>query len=226
MNLKRRIIDLSYSKQLSHIGSCLSCVDLIDAVYNFKKPGDKFVMDNGHAHLAHLVVMEKYGVIKNAEKNLKFGIHCDRKAGCDVSTGSLGQGIAISLGLAVSDRSKSVFCMVSEGSSAEGSFWESLRLASELKLDNLKLIFNANGYNALAKVDTDLLIPRINSFGWAVIKLDDKVTINHALELGVIKGIPLCIFCPTNNGLPILEGVQGHYKVLNQVEYEDAKKVL
>jgi transketolase len=227
MTLKRKILDLAFKHNLSHLSSCLSCVDLLDEIYKNMDTQDKVVLDNGHAHLAHLVVMEKYGLIKSAEKMLvKYGIHCDRKAGCDVSTGSLGMGITVAVGLALSDRSKTVYCLCSEGSSAEGSFWEALRIASEQKLANLRLVFNANGYNALAEVDPTPIIARINAFGWAVLKVDEKdVFFRDAIKLQLGEQVPLCLFCITNNGLPILDGVEGHYKILTKEEYEDAEKV-
>mgnify|MGYP001038045525 CR=1 FL=1 len=122
--LHRRILQVSYERKFSHIGSCLSAVDIIDAIYNIKKPDEKFVLSAGHAHVAHAVVMEKHGIGK-IEDLLIAGIHCDRKNKCDVSTGSLGQGLAIAVGLALADRSKNVYCLLSDGECAEGMICES-----------------------------------------------------------------------------------------------------
>jgi transketolase len=233
MTTKQKILQISYELGLSHLGSNLSCADLLDEIYKNMDTQDKVVLDNGHAHLAHAVVMEKFGLIKSAKQNIKkYGIHCDRRGGCDVSTGSLGQGITVAVGLALADRSRTVYCLCSEGSSAEGSFWEALRIAGEQKLDNLRLIFNANGFNALTEVPRDPIIARINAFGWAVIKVTKekssfaKVPFKDALKLGKLNNIPLCIFCETNNGLPILDSVEGHYKVLSKADYQNAAKIL
>ena len=76
-DLKKRILTISYEKKLSHLGSVLTAVDIIKEIYDIKKPDEKFVLSAGHAHLAHAVVMEKYGIIKDAEENIKMhGIHC------------------------------------------------------------------------------------------------------------------------------------------------------
>src|SRR5579872_3760617 len=87
--LKRRIVEISYKLKLSHIGSCLAVVDAIADIYNKKKSDEKFVLSSGHAHLSHLVVMELHEVIVGdhgidpIEAAIeRFGIHCDRQAGC------------------------------------------------------------------------------------------------------------------------------------------------
>lgn len=150
--LERRILDISFKFQLSHIGSCLTCVSIIDDIYKRKKPEDKCIISCGHAHIAHAVVMEKYGIINDAEANiLEHGIHCERAGGCDVSTGSLGQGICIALGMALADRSRDVYCLLSDGECTEGSVYEAAHVRRENKLDNLKVSINLNGYAAYRK---------------------------------------------------------------------------
>src|SRR5476651_512521 len=91
--LRKRILEISFKSHHSHLGSCLSAVDLIDAVYKIKKPSEKFVLSNGHAGIAWYAVLEKYGYLKNSEIK-KLHIHPDRNSKYDipVSTGSLGQG--------------------------------------------------------------------------------------------------------------------------------------
>src|SRR6185369_8330334 len=100
--LRKRIIELSHSSRLSHIGSCLSVIDLIDEIYSSKKPNEKFILSNGHAGIAWYVILEKYGFLP--EKKIKnLNIHPDRNLKHDihVSTGSLGQGLPIALGMAL-----------------------------------------------------------------------------------------------------------------------------
>ena len=76
--LKRRILDLSHKYKLSHIGSCLTAVDLIDGIYKVKKPDEPFILSQGHAGLALYVVLEKYEK-RNPEKLiLKHGTHPNR----------------------------------------------------------------------------------------------------------------------------------------------------
>lgn len=162
--LKRQIIELSYKHKLSHIGSCLSCVDQIDAVYELKEKDDLFVLGNAHAALALYVVLEKYGFGK-AEKYIKdLGTHQERGKAITVSGGSLGQAETIAVGLAMADRSKTVYLMTSDGACAEGSVWEALRIAAEQRLENLRVIVIANGYSAYSKIDLEYLEHRLKSF--------------------------------------------------------------
>jgi transketolase len=168
MTNRERLIDISYRHHLSHIGSCLTALPIIENIYAIKRPEEKFILSSGHAHLAHLVVLEQNGKVKAEETLEKYGIHCDRRAGCDVSTGSLGQGLPIAVGMAIADRSKNVYCLISDGEAAEGSIWESLRVARQLQLDNLKVYCNANGWSAYDGVDVDDLEKRFKSFGFPI----------------------------------------------------------
>src|SRR6266498_2327336 len=123
--LRKRILEISHDLHFSHLGSCLSAVDLIDAIYSIKKSKDKFILSNGHAAVAWYVVLEKYGYIKDKQFYKKLHIHPDRNPKVDihVSTGSLGQGLPIALGMALSDRKTTIYCMLSDGECAEGSIW-------------------------------------------------------------------------------------------------------
>jgi len=192
--LTKRILELSFKNKLSHIGSCLGLVDILDKIYSNKNKEDKVVISNGHAHLAHLVVREKYEGI-NAENYIKFGVHCDREAGCDVSTGSLGQGLPIAVGLALADRTKTVYCTTSDGESNEGSFWEALRIASDLKLFNLQVFLIANGYTAYDKINIDLLKRRLDGF----------------YPVNIVR---------VNTDLPFAKGLEPHYKVMTEDDYK------
>lgn len=194
--LKKRILELSYKNKLSHIGSCLSAVDIIDEIYKKKKIDEKFVLSSGHAHIAHLVVMEKYG--KKIGKI--HDIHCNTKDGCDVSTGSLGQGLPIAVGMALADRRKNVYCLISDGECAEGSIWEALRIAQEQKLDNLKVYVNMNGWSAYGSINIPMLMIQLTWF-FPNINLATTKVEHH----------------------PALKGLDAHYHVLTKEEYEAAR---
>ena len=153
-DLKRRIIEISYPRKLSHLGSCLTAVDIIDEIFKIKKPEEKFVLSVGHAGLALYVVLEKYLGL-NAEKIFEHhGVHPDRCSKChiDCSTGSLGNGLPIAVGMALADRNKNVYCLISDGECSEGSIWEALRIASEQNLNNLKVYCNFNGWGAYKSI--------------------------------------------------------------------------
>lgn len=206
-NLKRRILEISFNKKLSHIGSCLTAVDIIDDIYAEKKPEEKFILSSGHAGLALYVVLEKY-LNLNAESIFDHhGVHPDRCNNCrlDCSSGSLGQGLPIAVGMALADKSKNVYCLVSDGELAEGSIWEALRIAKLQRLDNLKIHININGYSAYDKVNTNELLDRL--YGWAP---------NENVQLH---------FTNTDD-FPILKGLDAHYHVLTEEEYKQGLEIL
>ena len=114
--LKQRILEISFEHQLSHLGSCISAVEIIDEIYRKKQDSEKFILSEGHAALALYVINEKYHKI-DAEKAFNHhGVHPDRCKKCrlDCSAGSLGQGLPIALGMALANREKNVYCLISD----------------------------------------------------------------------------------------------------------------
>ena len=164
--LNKRILEISIKHKLSHLGSCFTALPIIYEIYSSKRQQDKFVLSSGHAGLALYVVLEHfYGV--DAEHLLeKHGIHPERDLEnfIDVSTGSLGLGITIASGIAIANPNIDVYCLISDGESAEGSVWESLRFLEENKINNIKIYANINGWAAYKKVDTNKLANRLISF--------------------------------------------------------------
>lgn len=164
--LNKRILEISIKHKLSHLGSCFTALPIIYEIYSSKRQQDKFVLSSGHAGLALYVVLEHfYGV--DAEHLLeKHGIHPERDLEnfIDVSTGSLGLGITIASGIAIANPNIDVYCLISDGESAEGSVWESLRFLEENKISNIKIYANINGWAAYKKVDINKLANRLISF--------------------------------------------------------------
>ena len=159
--MKKRILEISKQNNLSHIGSCLGMSEVLDIVYQTKRSGDIIILDAGHSHIAHLVAMEKY---EGKAIPLIHDIHCNLQDGCEVATGSLGLGICIALGKAIAKPERNVYCILSDGGCEEGSVWEALRLKTDLGIKNLKIYVNANGWDALSKVNIDLLEARLKAF--------------------------------------------------------------
>lgn len=152
--LERRILDISYRHKLSHIGSCLTAVGTIDNIYQqMNHNRDKFVLSCGHAGVALYAVLEKYFNYDAEKLFLASGVHPDRMVHprIDCSTGSLGQGICIALGMALADRSRNVYCLLSDGELSEGSVYEALHTQSKYEVDNLYLYCNNNGWGAYDK---------------------------------------------------------------------------
>lgn len=197
--LQKRIVQISYEQGLSHLGSCLSVVDILDSIYSTKKKGEKVILSAGHCHLAHLIVREKHEGYKIGKIH---DIHCNFKDGCDVPTGSLGLGIGVAVGMALADRNKAVYCVISDGECYEGSVWESINIAAELQLKNLIIVVNANGFSAYKTVDRDRLLGKLNSF-----------VLNECPKIAFVRTeLPKWDFVPDPQEM--------HYKRLSKEEYE------
>lgn len=201
-DLKRRIIEISYKHNLSHLGSCLTAVDIIKEIYDQKKPNEPFILSAGHAGLAQYVVLEAMGGRNAEDIFLHHGVHPDRCGDCGIvcSTGSLGQGLPIAVGMAMGNRSKDVYCLISDGECAEGSIWESFRVINEHKLDNLKVYLNLNGWAAYKKFD----------------EFSDFPVYPHFLN----------VIGTTVEQLPFLKGQDAHYYVMKEEDYKLAMEIL
>ena len=164
--LIKRLLDISYKQKLHHLGSYFSCVEIIDDIYSKMDQDDIFILSNGHAAVALYVVLEKHYDI-NAEMLLdEMGEHPKRdetkKVHC--STGSLGMGLTVAVGRALANEQITVHCMISDGECSEGSVWESLKFINEMKISNIKIYVNANGWAAYDSVDLKYLERRLISF--------------------------------------------------------------
>lgn len=203
--LAKRILDISFKHRLSHLSSCLTTLPIIERIYAEKKDDEAFILSNGHAGLALYVVLEdKYGI--DAEMLLeKHGIHpgkdIENKIYC--STGSLGSGLPIAVGHALANPDKNVFCVISDGESAEGSIWESLRFIKANNITNIKIYANINGISATEFLDKEYLKNRLTSF------------------------LPSINIEETNvDQFDFLKGVIGHYRIMEKGDYEKAICIL
>ena len=206
-NIKERIIYLSYKHKLSHIGSCLTSVDIIEDIYSRKKQNERILLGNGHAGLAMYCVIEQYMYVDAEELLAKYGIHPVKSEHIDCTSGSLGHTLPIAVGMALADRTRNVYVIESDGSMMEGSNWEALRIAAELELDNLHIYFDFNGYSAYKLIDIKRLKKQIMSF------LIDKKPKIH--------------FRDTNlDDFPEwLQGIKSHYLVLDSNQYYEICRV-
>ncbi len=199
--LRCRVLDISYKHGLSHVGSCLTALECLVKIFDTEQPPvERFVLSCGHAGLALYVVLEALGK-GSAELRLeRYGIHPCKDAGTDCSTGSLGQGITVAVGMALAG--KETYCLISDGECAEGSVWEALAFKHLHKLHNLHIHVNVNGYSAISKVDTSYLFDRLRAF-------DPDITLHF-----------------TKHILPSHQGVDAHYHSLTKEEYETAVRIL
>lgn len=206
-DLKKRIVDISFDKGLSHLGSCLTAVDIIKDIYDRKKEQDIFILSSGHAALALYVVLEqKYGYNAARLFNL-HGVHPnhDLEHKIHASTGSLGHGLGIALGYAIANKDIDVYCLISDGECAEGSVWEALRVAHELELPNLRIYLNDNGYGAYKKTDGELL---------------HNLLKKHLSKVLIVPYKTDCSY------IPFLQGLDAHYFVMSKDDYKLATQIL
>ena len=198
--LYKRLLNICYERQLHHLGSYFSALQIIDQIYSEMDKDDIFILSNGHAVVALYVILEKYYGLDAVELHEKYGDHPKRneldKLHC--STGSLGMGVTVAVGRALANPDRNVYCLLSDGECAEGSVWEALRFAYENKVTNLKLYVNANGWSAYDTVDLDYLENRIKAFHPDVNYV--RTTVEH---FG-------------------LKGLHAHYTNFNEEQYKEA----
>jgi transketolase len=191
-NLHERIIEISKKYHLSHLGSSLTSVNIIDEIYRIKKPDEPFILSCGHAGIALFVVIEKYENINAEEIYLHHrSTHPERCEKCHIycSTGSLGLGLPIAVGMALADRTKNVYCLISDGECFEGSIYESANIIRKYKVTNLKVYLNFNGYSAFDTVEFWML----NQMEFLIPDLQYRLT--NVSDYG-------------------LDGISAHYKTL------------
>jgi transketolase len=229
--LRLRILEISHESRVSHLGSAFSVVDIIAAIYKVKKPDERFVLSAGHSAVALYAVLEQQGLIHNPNLH-DLNVHPDRNPalGIDVSTGSLGQGLPIAVGIALAERSKNVWVVSTDGEMAEGSMWESLRIASEQRLANLRLFINANGFGAYGEIENALMEARIKSFGWEVTPINGHSPDELRATISVSSrspGVPTAVLArTTSEQFPFLKGLDAHYYVMTDADFLLAKESL
>ena len=239
-----------------HTGGSLSAADIVTALYFYKMrhkpddPGwrerDRFVLSKGHAAPLLYAVLAMAGYFDiSALKTLRKlgsplqGHPCSRVLpGVEISTGSLGQGLSVSNGMAMGlkmDNIRSrVYCLLGDGEIQEGQVWEAAMTAAHYKLDNLCAIVDLNGLQIDGPVSKVKAIEPVASkwaaFGWNFIDIDghDMKEILDALdEAETVKGKPSVILAHTikGKGVSFFEGkVEYHGMAPTPEELEKALK--
>lgn len=157
--LHSRILTISKRFGLAHLGSCLTSVDIINEIYWIKGEKNPFILSCGHCGLALYVVIEKHLGIDAEKIFAHHGTHPDRCEECGIycSTGSLGHGLGIAVGMALADRSRNVYCLISDGECYEGLIWEAANVIRKYNVTNLHVYLNFNGWSAYDKLDEVML---------------------------------------------------------------------
>ena len=193
--LRRQIFLTARRGGIAHLASSYSCLEILYALYlrgvmrydagqPDMKARDRLVLSKGHGGLALYAVMSEAGYFPKEELDSYLQAHTriggepsirDVK-GVEASTGSLGHGLPVSVGLALGQKLDGLgartFCIVGDGECQEGSIWEAAMAAAAQRLDNLTVIIDANGIQKLCSVeDTMGLVnwrEKFEAFGWCV----------------------------------------------------------
>jgi transketolase len=235
-----------------HVGASLSCIDIIATLYFMKmrhspyRPDwsdrDRFILSKGHAAPALYAVLaeagyfpkEEFGTLKSLNSRLQG--HPDlRTPGVDAPSGSLGQGLSIGIGMALAARHRGsknrIYVLVGDGECDEGQVWEALMTAAHLRLNNLVLIIDRNGWQLDDRTEEVKrkapLKSKIESFGWQtyVVNGHDPEKILDALDLCELSDGPAAIIANTmkGKGVTFMEGTnKGHKMRFSNEEYLEA----
>lgn len=197
--LRMSIIQTAANSRIPHIGSCLSCIELLVYLYwielsiNPLNPNaldrDRFLLSKGHGAPALFQVLAERGFFEK-ERLLEFGKpgsvfheHPPKPGyipGVEAATGSLGHGFPMTLGMAVSARITKKkyrsYALMSDGECNEGSIWEAALLAPSLKLSNLTAIIDFNKWQATGRSEEIMCLQPLKSkwesFGWHTQEID------------------------------------------------------
>ena len=210
MTLRNRIFAISKKLHLSHIGSAISTVTTVDAIYHVKKD-NPFILSNGHAGMALYVVLEKHLGLDAEKLFLECGIHPKRSDYIFTSTGSLGCGLPIAVGYALAG--KPTYVTISDGELYEGSIWEAFEIISQKNITNLKMCLIFNGLSAYGTTDLSAIINKLRAFGMGVMLVKNELKeIISALELHT--EVPVVIIVQSSSDFKGYTGLKCHYQTL------------
>lgn len=258
-DLRKKAVTMIYEAQSGHPGGSLSAADFVTACYfremniDPKNPKwedrDRFVLSKGHVCPIQYAALGTLGYFPlgvlhtlRQEGSMLQG-HPDMKKcpGIDISTGSLGQGLACGVGMAlcakVDEKDYRVFVVIGDGEAQEGEIWEAAQTANKYKLDNLIVFVDNN--NLQIDGTCDEVMPNIDlgkkfeAFGFEKYEINGNDMQQIVDTLDKIReaknGKPKCIFAHTikGKGVSYMENVCGWHGVApNKEEYEQAIKEL
>ena len=255
--LRLDTINELYEAQSGHPGGSLSCMDILVALYynvmNIRpeeprwEERDRFVMSKGHCCPALYAVLADKGYFDKAELMTlrKLGSHLQghpdmrKTPGVDANTGSLGQGIAIAMGMALAakhgGKDYRVFTLLGDGEAQEGLVWEASMAAAHYKLDNFTVILDHNKLQIDGRNDDVMslgdICAKFAAFGFDVVTVDghDIDAVTAALKVPHTPGKPKFVCCETvkGKGVSFMENnASWHGSTKKTADYEAAIKEL
>ncbi len=221
---RKRIINMIYKAISGHSGGSLSIIDMLTAIYeidvNFNEnPRSRVVLSKGHTVPAQYAILNSKGIIKDEEMSTLRKIN-SRLQGhpsikdipeVDATTGLLGQGLSIAVGIAIAKRNNNdnhhVYAIVGDGEMQEGQIWEAMMQAAHYKLNNLILIIDYNKLSSYGDVNQSMnlepLKQKVEAFNFHTIEIDGnnmEQVVNALYESYEVKDKPIAIICNTIKG--------------------------
>jgi transketolase len=256
--LRGKVIEMSHAAQAAHLASSLSCADILTAAYwhalrvDPDRPDDperdRFILSKGHAAAAlyAALAMKGYFPLRELDTFCKDGGRlaehppANLLPGVEAATGSLGHGLPLGCGMALSGRIKGetfrVFALLSDGENNEGSVWEAAMFAAAQKLANVCVIVDYNKWQATARSDETLMLAPLRdkwaAFGWDAREIDghDVGVLAEAMQRvpnGSGKPVALIAHTIKGKGVSFMEDDNNwHYRAPTADEVASARKEL
>lgn len=248
-NIRHKLIECAYKSNAGHIGSALSCVEILYSLYfnvaNISKNNiydenrDRIILSKGHGSLALYLMLAYKGIIpmnyldKYLSNGGKLPCHIDMQSapGLEASTGSLGHGLGLGEGFALANKMRHnnarIFVIMGDGEMQEGSVWEALNSISTLKLNNLVVIIDNNQFQASAATkdvtNAQNLKERLTSFGYHATEVDghDVKVLSNAFQKRNEQ--PIAVIANTIKGKGCLfmeNSLESHYIKIDHDRYK------
>jgi transketolase len=257
--IRARIIENSHKTNTPHLGSCLSCVDILVAAYfsalriDPAQPSDpdrdRFILSKGHGAAALFQVLALKGFYPESmletygQDGSLFAEHPPAPAylpGIEAATGSLGHGLPMGLGMALSariqDRRYKVLALLSDGECNEGSTWEAAMLAGAQGVERLGIIVDFNKWQATGRSEEIMGLRRLpemwRAFGWNTCEIDGHDMDELVRRMSTVpdgSGKPVALIAHTvkGKGVSFMEDDNNwHYRIPTADEVVKAKKEL
>lgn len=223
--LRNRILEVALRDGMGHIPSALSILDIVWTLYDkVMTKDDQFILSKGHGCMALYAVLEEKGLF---DWSTKAQGHPKRGGSILASTGSLGHGLPIAVGLAkakkIKDEAGRVFCLIGDGECNEGTTWESAMLVAHHKLDNLVVIVDQNKSSERA-LSVGSLYKKFSAFGWSPSEGDGHEEMFIRQETNGAFEMPSVLIANTikGNGVPLLQSPEWHNRKIDKETYEKA----
>lgn len=243
--IRREILTMAFNAQAIHIGPAFSVVEIFSVLYrSFDKNENRIILSKGHGVMTQYICLAEKNCLdkKHLQNYLKDGSSLKALAdssikGIDVTSGSLGHGLSIAVGMSLAAKLNSslakTFCIIGDGEANEGSIWEAIMFAAHFKLENLMIIIDVNNFQALGEtkniINTISFKEKFISFGFDALEVnghnEDEIekAINKLFSFN--KGNPKVIIANTikGRGISFMENNNDwHYNRLNKDLYDSA----